>query len=79
MENIEQAKKILENNKQEKILKILDKLDNKQKHSLINSILKTDFELVNRLYNNRDAKGEKTEKIEPIKYVSKNKLNSKQN
>ena len=78
MENIEQAKKILENNKQEKILKILDKLDNKQKHSLINSILKTDFELVNRLYNNKDAKGEKTEKIEPIKYVSKNKLNSKQ-
>lgn len=78
MENIEQAKKILENNKQEKILKILDKLDNKPKHSLINSILKTDFELVNRLYNNKDAKGEKTEKIEPIKYVSKNKLNSKQ-
>ncbi len=78
MKKIEQAKRRLEENKQFKVLGILENLMDEKKEQLAKQILKLDFNLINRLYQNKDSKKNKNDKIEPIKYIDKNKLNNKQ-
>ena len=78
MKRIEQAKKRLKDNGQLKLLSILESMKDNEKEQLAKQILKVDFELINRLYQNKDSRTEKKDKIEPIKYIDKNKLNSKQ-
>ena len=78
MKKIEQAKKRLEDNKQFKVLSILEKLMDEKKEELAKNILKVDFNLIKRLYQDKDSKKNKNDKIEPIKYIDKNRLNNKQ-
>ena len=78
MNKIEQANELLKENNQLKVLKILENIDENKKEQLVKDILKVDFEQVNRLYKNRDGRNKKQDKIEPIKYIDKNKLNNKQ-
>ena len=78
LNKIEQAKKLLEEKKQFNVLKILDNLKEEKKEKLAKEILKVDFELIDRLYKGKDVRNKKKDKIEPIKYIDKNKLNSKQ-
>lgn len=78
MNKIEQAEQLLKNNNQIKVLKILENIDNDKKEELANQILKVNFELVKRLFNSTEKKIKGQDKIEPIKYVDKNKINSKQ-
>ena len=78
MKRMEQAMKRLKDNNQLYLLKILEKLEGNQKEQLAKQILKIDFNLTNRLYQNKDKKNNKKDIIEPIKYIDKNKLNSKQ-
>ena len=78
MKRIEQAKKRLKDNGQLKLLSILESMKDNEKEQLAKQILKVDFELINRLYKNKDSRTQRKDKIEPIKYIDKNKLNSKQ-
>lgn len=78
MKKIEQAKKRLEDNKQFKVLSIFEKIMDEKKEELAKNILKVDFNLIKRLYQDKDSKKNKNDKIEPIKYIDKNKLNNKQ-
>ena len=78
MKKIEQAKKRLEDNKQFKVLSIFEKIMDEKKEELAKNILKIDFNLIKRLYQDKDSKKNKNDKIEPIKYIDKNKLNNKQ-
>ena len=78
MNKIEQLTEILNKNNQTKILKLLSNVTEEQRNQLVNELLKVDFKQVNRLYINKDKKTKKEDIIEPIKYVDKNKLNSKQ-
>ena len=78
MNKIEQAKNLLKENNQLKVLKILDNLNENYKEKLAKDILKVDFEQVNRLYKNKDKRNKREDCIEPIKYIDKNKINSKQ-
>ena len=78
MNDIEQTKKLLKKNNQIKILKFMEKVDDTKKKKLADQILKLDFEQVNRLYKDRNAKFVNEKKIEPIKYINKNKLSSKE-
>ena len=78
MDDIEQTKKLLKKNNQIKILKFMEKVDDTKKKKLADQILKLDFEQVNRLYKNRNEKFVNEKKIEPIKYINKNKLSSKE-
>ena len=78
MKKVEQAKKLLKENKQFKMLKILDNIDEEKREELAREILKVDFEQLNRLYENNGRNNKTKDIIEPIKYVDKNKLNSKQ-
>ncbi len=73
--NLQKAKRILEENRQLNILKMLEKLTGDKQDRLANQIIDLDFEQLNRLYNMAKAKPEILEKkIEHIKYVDKNKL-----
>jgi len=78
LKRVEQAKKILKENNQSKILKILENIDIEKQEELARDILKVDFEQIHRLYENRNGKNKRKDNIEPIKYIDKNKLNSKQ-
>ena len=78
MSELEQVKELLVKNNQTKILKIFEKIEDKEKVELEKQILELDFEQINKLYNNREAQKDKSEKIEPIKYIDKNKLNQEE-
>lgn len=78
MNETEQITEILKKNNQTKVLNILNNVNEKQRKQLIKELLKVDFKQVKRLYINKDKKNKKEDIIEPIKYVDKNKLNSKQ-
>ncbi len=78
MNETEQITEILIKNNQTKVLKLLNNVTEEQKKQLANELLKVDFKQVNRLYINKDKKNKKEDIIEPIKFVDKNKLNSKQ-
>ena len=78
MNETEQITEILKKNNQTKVLNILNNVTEKQRKQLIKELIKVDFKQVKRLYINKDKKNKKEDIIEPIKYVDKNKLNSKQ-
>lgn len=72
---LEIAKKILEENNQEHLLSQYEKLSDDKKEYLLNQILNINFEEIQELFNNikKEIKFE-NDKIEPIKYIEKNKL-----
>ena len=78
MKRVEQAKKLLKENNQLKMLKFLDNIGIDKQEELAKEILKVDFEQIYRLYKNRNGKNKRNDNIEPIKYIDKNKLNNKQ-
>ena len=78
MNELEQITDILIKNNQTKVLKLLNSVSENKKQNLIKELLKVDFKQVKRLYLNKYKKSKKEDLIEPIKYVDKNKLNSKQ-
>ena len=78
MNETEQIIEILTNNNQTKVLELLKNVTEEQRKQLVKELLKVDFNQVKRLYINKDKKNKIEDLIEPIKYVDKNKLNSKQ-
>lgn len=63
---------------QEHLLNHYDTLDDKKKEELLKEIQEIDFELVNELYNNtKEKKINNSDKITPISYLDKFKLNDK--
>ena len=72
-----EIEKILKDNKQEHLIKYIERANDKQRKNLINQIKNIDFENLKRLYNTSKESNEeklKGEKIEHIKYVDKYKL-----
>ena len=72
---LEEATNILKKYNQEHLLFQYEKLSEEKKEYLLNQILRIDFDLISKLYE--DTKKEikfENEKIEPIKYVEKEKL-----
>jgi len=78
LKRVERAKKLLKDNNQFKMLSFLENIDMEKQEELAREILKVDFEQIHRLYKNRNSKNISKDNIEPIKYIDKNKLNSKQ-
>ena len=79
MRDLEKAKDILKEYNQEHIIKILDQLDTEKQNELVNQILNIDFHQIHELYENTKKEIEfKENKIEPIKYLDKEKLCSAQ-
>ena len=77
-QKLAQAKKILKEQKQENILKIIDKLDEEKQKKLVSQILKLNFEQLSKLYEETKIKPEILEKkIEHINYVDEYKLTEK--
>lgn len=74
MNTIEEAKIKLTKYNQRKILKIIEKLDEKNQIKLANEILETNFEQILDLYRNREKKDEILEGIEPIEAIDKNNI-----
>ena len=63
---------------QEHLLNHYDTLDDKKKEELLKEIQEIDFELVNELYNStKEKKINNNDKITPISYLDKFKLNDK--
>ena len=77
MENtLEEAKAILKKYNQEHILNGYERLDENNRKKLIEQILSIDFELINSLYANTKNEGvNNNDKIEPMEYLDKYKLN----
>ncbi len=74
----EEIKKILKKYNQEHILNNYKNLDEKNKKELINQIKNIDFSLIESLYRNTKKEEKNSEdKIEPIEYLDKYKLNDK--
>lgn len=72
-----QAQEIVSKYHQEHLLKFYDKLEDVKdvkKEELLNQILETDFELLNKLYENINVEKTSEDKITPIPYVDKAKL-----
>ena len=70
---------ILNENGQNHIIKLLNKLDEQQQEELIDQINKIDFHQIMELYNNTKKEIEfKESKIEPLKYLDKAKLSENQ-
>lgn len=78
MDKIESAKKILNKYNQHNLTKILDKLDSENQEKLAKEVLKINFDNIYYLYMNRNEKKEKDQKIEPIDFIDKNKMNIKE-
>ena len=72
---LEEAKSILKKYNQEHLLAQYEKLNEEKKEYLLNQILHINFDLINKLYQEtkQEIKSEEA-KIEPIKYVEKEKL-----
>ena len=69
------AEKLLEENKQDSVLRILRKLDSEKKEKLAEQILQLDFEQLRKLYKETQETPEILEKkLEHINYVDKSKL-----
>lgn len=68
---LKKAQNILKKYGQEQLLHFYDELDNNQKDLLLDQILKTDFELLNKIYTKSfKSKIINYENISPIKYFS---------
>lgn len=74
-QELAQARAILNANKQENLLRFIDKLDNNKKEKIIKQILNLDFTQLNKLYEETKSSAEIiNKKIENIKYVDEYKL-----
>ena len=79
MNDIKKAKQILEQNNQDHIINLLDKLEEKEKNELSKQILNIDFHQIMELYDNTKKEIEiKENVIEPITYLDKEKLSDEQ-
>lgn len=75
---IEEVKSILKKYGQEQLLNNYENLDENHKKQLLEQIEKIDFELINSLYNSTKKESKHDEdKITPIDYLDKYKLNDK--
>lgn len=73
---LEEAKFILKKYNQEHILNGYEKLDDRKKEQLLNQIFSINFELINNLYDSTKQKTDNgKDKIEPMEYLDKYKLN----
>lgn len=73
---LEEMKDILKKYGQEHLLNHYNELDEKKKEILLNQIRNIDFELVNKLYDStKEQKVNTNDKITPINYLDKYKLN----
>ncbi len=78
IDTLQEVKSILKKYNQEHLLNGYQDLDERKKNELLKQILNTDFELINSLYLNRTKeKSYKNDKIEPMEYLDKYKLNEK--
>lgn len=74
----EEAEAILKKYGQEHLLNGFDKLDESHKEKLLDEIENIDFNLIQNLYESTNKKNKKEEdKIEPMEYLDKYKLNEK--
>ena len=74
-QELSQAKMILKENKQENVLKFLDKIADNKKEKIVKQILNLDFEQLKKLYEETKTEPEILEKkIEHIGYVDEYKL-----
>ena len=79
MEKEQETIKLLKEYNQEHIIKLLEKLNGKEKEELINQINNIDFHQINELYQNTKKDIEiKENKIESIQYLDKEKLTKTQ-
>ena len=79
MDKLQDTIDILNEYKQDHIVKLLKKLDEKKQNELINQIQRIDFHQIMELYNNTKKEIEfKESKIEPLKYLDKAKLTKEQ-
>ena len=77
-DKLNKAKEILKKYNQEHILNGYDNLDENKKQVLLNQIFDTDFELIKSLYaNTKKQLDNNDDKIEPMDYMDKFKLNEK--
>lgn len=75
-ENLENIRKTLKKYSQEHLLNEYEKLDVAKQKKLLDQIEHIDFELINSLYNNTKKQVDVEEnKISPIEYLDKDKLN----
>ena len=75
---LEEAKFLLKKYNQEHLLNGYENLDENKKKALLNQIFSIDFELINSLYENTKKElNQSADKIEPMEYLDKYKLNEK--
>ena len=75
---LEEAKAILKKYNQEHLLNVYEKLEEKKQKQLLNQIMNIDFELIRSLYDNtKKENSTNNDKIEPMEYLDKYKLNDK--
>lgn len=75
---LEEAKAILKKYNQEHLLNGYEKLEEKKQKQLLNQIMNIDFELIKSLYDNTKKENlTNNDKIEPMEYLDKYKLNDK--
>ena len=75
---LEEAKAILKKYNQEHLLNGYEKLEEKKQKQLLNQIMNIDFELIRSLYDNtKKENSTNDDKIEPMEYLDKYKLNDK--
>ena len=74
-EKLEKAKKIIKENDQEHLLQKYDELNETNKEELLDEILDLDFKQISELYSNTNKEFKyDNNKIKPINYVDKSKL-----
>ena len=79
MDKKQEAIELLKRYNQEHIIRFLDKLDEEKQEELIKQINRIDFHQITELYNNTKKEREfKESKIEPLKYLDKAKLTDRQ-
>ena len=75
---LEEAKAILKKYNQEHLLNGYEKLEEKKQKQLLDQIMNIDFELIKSLYDNtKKENSTNDDKIEPMEYLDKYKLNDK--
>lgn len=75
---LEEAKAILKKYNQEHLLNGYEKLEEKKQKQLLNQIMNINFELIKSLYDNtKKENSTNDDKIEPMEYLDKYKLNDK--
>ena len=79
MDRLQDTITLLKKYHQEHIIKLLEKLDKEEQRELIKQIQQIDFHQIMELYNNTKKEIEfKESKIEPLKYLDKEKLTESQ-